>query len=72
VIARSWCPRTSADILGYVANSVPARLLASLVAVVQGKPEFLRDLQKRQAISPMGEGEHEELFNSSFKSSKTH
>jgi hypothetical protein len=71
VIARSWCPRTSADILGYVANSVPARLLASLVAVVQGKPEFLRDLQKRQAISPMGEGEHEELFNSSFKSSKT-
>jgi len=73
VIAQSWCPRTSADVLGYVANSVPARLLTSLVAVVMGKPEFLRDLRNRRpAFSPAGMSEPETDFNSTFHSSKTH
>lgn len=71
VIARSWCPRTSADVLGYVANSVPARLLQSLVAVVQGKPEFLRDVKKRPAYSPVGDSEPDD-FNLTFQSSQTH
>jgi hypothetical protein len=49
MVAKSWCPRTGADVLGYVAQSVPAKLLGSLVRIVQGKPEFLRDLQKKNA-----------------------
>jgi hypothetical protein len=60
-------------VLGYVANSVPARLLTSLVAVVMGKPEFLRDLRNRRpAFSPAGMSEPETDFNSTFHSSKTH
>jgi hypothetical protein len=49
MVAKSWCPRTGGDVLGYVAQSVPAKLLGSLIRIVQGKPEFLRDLQKKNA-----------------------
>jgi hypothetical protein len=49
MVAKSWCPRTGADVLGYVAQSKPAKLLGSLIRIVQGRPEFLRDMQKRNA-----------------------
>merc|ERR1712118_120862 len=49
MVAKSWCPRTGADVLVYVAQSKPAKLLGSLIRIVQGRPEFLRDMQKRNA-----------------------
>jgi hypothetical protein len=49
MVAKSWCPRTGADVLGYVAQSKPAKLLGSLIRIVQGRPEFLCDMQKRNA-----------------------
>jgi len=47
LVAKVWCPRTGADVLGYIATSVPAKLLGSLVSMVNGKPQFLRDLQRK-------------------------
>lgn len=41
VLARAWCPQTSADVLGFVAGSVPCELLRRLLELVDDKRAFL-------------------------------
>jgi len=57
MVAKSWCPRTGADVLGYVAQSKPAKLLGSLIRIVQGRPEFLRDVQNKRNAEHVSSGD---------------
>jgi hypothetical protein len=57
MVAKSWCPRTGADVLGYVAQSVPAKLLGSLVRIVQGRPDFLRDVREKRNAEHVSSGD---------------
>jgi hypothetical protein len=64
LVAKVWCPRTGADVLGYIALSVPAKLLRSLANMVSGRPQFLRDLQRKAdnmlcEMEPMEERPHQ-------------
>lgn len=41
MLARAWCPQTSADILGLIAQSMPCEMLRRLLLLVDDQPTFL-------------------------------
>jgi hypothetical protein len=51
MVSKAWCPRTGADVLGYIATSVPSKLLRSLIKMVEGRPQFLRDLERKAEMA---------------------